>query len=238
MGNKPLAVITGASHGIGKTLAIKFAEEGHPCLLMSRHIEPIPELENKAILYEKVDVTDFHALQSAIQKAEALYGKTECIINNAGFLNIGELRDTPIEKCNYELDVLVKGVLNGVKAVISDMSARKSGTIINISSLGDRKPYPQAICYHASKHAVRCISESLQMAEGKNNVRVLNIAPGLVKTNIHTNMGISFEEYCRNLGNPTFLLPEELADIIMFCWRLPQHICIRDIVVMPTDCTI
>ena len=236
--NKALVVITGASHGIGKALAIKFTEDNHPCLLISRHIEPISELENKAILYEKVDVTDFSALQIAIRKAEALYGKTECIINNAGFLNIGELRDMPIEKCSYELDVLVKGVLNGIKAVISDMSARKSGTIINISSLGDRKPYPQAVCYHSSKHAVRCMSESLQMAEGKNNVRVLNIAPGFVKTNIHTSMGISFEEYCKNLGNPTFLLPKELADIIMFCWRLPQHICIRDIVVMPTNCAI
>ena len=139
--NKPLVVITGASHSIGKTLAIKFTEESHPCLLISRHIEPISELENTAVLYEKVDVTDFNALQSAIQKAEAVYGKTECIINNAGFLNIGELRDTPIEKGSYELDVLVKGVLNGIKAVISDMSARKSGIIINISSLGDRKPY-------------------------------------------------------------------------------------------------
>ena len=60
--------------------------------------------------------------------------------------------------------------------------------------------------------SVRLAIESLQLAEGKNNVRVLNIALGLVKTNIHTNMGISFEEYCRNLGNPTFLLPEELGD--------------------------
>ncbi len=238
MANKPLVVITGSSHGIGKALAIKFTEESHPCLLISRHIEPISELENKPVIYEKLDVTDFNALKSAVKKAEALYGKTECIINNAGFINIGELRDIAIEKCSYEFDVLVKGVLNGIKTVISDMSARKSGTIINISSIGDRKPYPQAVCYHASKHAVRSMSESLQMAEAKNNIRIINIAPGLIKTNIHTNMGISFEEYCKNLGNPTFLLPEELADIIMFCWRLPQHICIRDIVVMPTDCAI
>ncbi|MDO9578437.1 MAG: SDR family oxidoreductase [Candidatus Cloacimonadales bacterium] len=234
--NKPLVVITGASQGIGKALAIKFASENHPCLLISRHIEFISELENKQIIYENVDVTDYKALKSAIEKAEAIYGKTECIINNAGFINIGELRDMDVEKCSYEFDVLVKGVLNGIKAVLSDMSARKSGTIINVSSIGDRKPFPQAVCYHASKHAVRSMAESLQMAEAKNNVRVINVAPGLIKTNIHQNMGISFEEYSKNLGNPTFILPEELADIIMFCWKLPQHICIRDIAVMPTDC--
>jgi len=102
-------------------LAIKFAEENHPCLLISRHIEPIPELENKPVIYEKVDVADFSALKSVIEQAEAFYGKTECIINNAGLINIGELRDMAIEKCSYEFDVLVKGVLNGIKAVISDM---------------------------------------------------------------------------------------------------------------------
>lgn len=234
--DKPLVVITGASHGIGKALAIKFSEQGYPCFLISRHMEPILELENKPVIYEKVDVTDYHALKSAIEKAEASYGKTECIINNAGFINIGELRDLDIDTCSYEFDVLVKGVLNGIKCVLSDMSARKSGTIINISSIGDRKPFPNAVCYHASKHAVRSMAESLQMAEAGNNVRVINIAPGLIKTDIHQKMGISFEEYSRNLGNPTFIQPEELADIIMFCWKLPQHICIRDIAIMPTDC--
>ncbi|MFC1888102.1 SDR family oxidoreductase [Candidatus Cloacimonadota bacterium] len=233
---KSLIVITGASQGIGKALAIKFSEEDHPCLLISRHIEPIQELVNKPVIYEQVDVTDFRALKLAVEKAEVVYGKTECIINNAGFINIGELRDMDIEKCSYEFDVLVKGVLNGIKAVLSDMSARKSGTIINVSSIGDRKPFPQAVGYHASKHAVRSMAESLQMAEAKNNVRIINVAPGLIKTAIHQNMGISFEEYSKNLGNPTFIQSEELADIIMFCWKLPQHICIRDIAVMPTDC--
>ncbi len=236
--NKSLVVITGASHGIGKALAIKFSNAGNPCLLLSRNIKPIKELADRDVMYEQVDVIDYRALQTAISKAEAIYGKTECLVNNAGFLNVGEFRDIPIEKSQYEFDVLVKGVLNGMKAVLSDMSERKSGTIINISSIGDRKPYPQAVIYHASKHAVRSMAECLQMAEAKNNVRIMNIAPGLIKTNIHANMGISFEEYCERLGNPTFIQPEELADIIMFCWQLPQSICIRDLVVMPTDCAL
>ncbi len=71
-------------------------------------------------------------------------------------------------------------------------------------------------------------------ARPTNNVRVINVAPGFVKTNIHAEMGISFEEYCRRLGNPEFITAEELADIILFCWNLPQRVCVRDIVVMPT----
>ncbi len=233
---KSLVVITGASHGIGKALAIQFSNEGHPCLLLSRHMIPLPELEGREIIYKQVDIIDYQSLKNVIEQAEEQYGKTECLINNAGFLTIGHLQEIPIEKCHYEMDVLIKGVLNGIKAVLPDMSARKSGTIINISSLGDRKPFSLSVCYNASKHAVRCMSESLQIAEAKNNVRVMNIAPGLIKTDIHQKMGITFEEYAERLGHPTFIMPEELAAIIMFCWKLPQHICIRDIVIMPTHC--
>ncbi|KTD18347.1 SDR family oxidoreductase [Legionella jordanis] len=233
---KPLVVITGASEGIGRALAGKFAETGHPCLLISRHIQPLPELKNYEVTYAQLDVCDYEQFKTAVLQAESRYGKTECLINNAGLIHVGEFRDMPIEKAHYEMDVLLKGVVNGIKIVLSDMSARKSGTIINISSIGDRKPAAQGVIYHASKHAVRSISESLQMAEAKNHVRVMNIAPGLIKTNIHAKMGISFEKYCELLGNPSFIMPEELAEIIMFCWRLPQRICIRDLVVMPSDC--
>lgn len=236
MSTKPLVVITGASSGIGKALAVKFSNEGHACLLLSRHIEPIDELANNAVLYKQVDVSDYKALKKAIEHAEKQYGKTECLINSAGTLHVGEFKDLSPETCHNELDVLVKGVINGIKAVLKDMAARQSGSIINISSIGDRKPFPQAVTYHASKHAVLSISESLQMAEAKHNVRIMNVAPGLIKTNIHKNMGITFDEYCKQLSNPTFIEPEELANIIFFCWDLPQHICIRDIVVMPTDC--
>jgi NADP-dependent 3-hydroxy acid dehydrogenase YdfG len=125
-------------------------------------------------------------------------------------------------------------VLNGIHAVLAGMIARKSGTIVNISSIGDRTAGLDGEVYHASKAAVRSLGMSLQKGEAPNNIRVINVAPGFVKTNIHAEMGISFEEYCKRLGNPQFIAPEELADVILFCWNLPQRVCVRDIVVMPT----
>lgn len=117
------------------------------------------------------------------------------------------------------------------------MSRRRSGTIVNISSVSDRKTGPVAVTYTATKHALRAVSESLREAEGRNGVRVINVAPGYVKTNIHATMGISFEEYCRALGDPDFLSADELAEVILYCCKLPQRICIRDIVVTPTRST-
>jgi NADP-dependent 3-hydroxy acid dehydrogenase YdfG len=232
---KPLAVVTGASQGIGRAVAAAFAADGHPVLLISRHPLPLDFGPAELLQQAAVDVADFAALDAAIRAAEVVHGPTECLVNNAGFIKIGKLETRDPAEISYEIDVLFKGVLNGCRAVLPGMVARKSGTIINVSSIGDRVPGPDGEVYHASKAAVRSLAASLQKGKAADNIRVINIAPGLVKTNIHADMGISFEDYCKMLGNPDFISAEELADIILYCWKLPQRICVRDIVVMPTS---
>ena len=231
---KPLVVVTGASHGIGRAVAEKFAAEGHSLLLVARHPEPLGGIPAEQVMQATADVADYGALESAIGKAEAVFGPTECLVNNAGSLKIGALEERNVSEMSYEIDVLFKGVLNGIRVVLGGMKARRSGTIINVSSIGDRAAGPDGAVYNASKAAVRSLSTSLQKGEAASNIRVINVAPGFVKTNIHVDMGISFETYCERLGNPDFISAEELADIILFCWKQPQRICIRDIVVMPT----
>jgi NADP-dependent 3-hydroxy acid dehydrogenase YdfG len=230
----PLVVITGATHGIGRALAQAFAREGHALLLLARHAAEIEGLADVPHRFAEVDVADYPRFAAAVEEAEAAFGPTDCLVNNAGFLHVGDFRSRTVDDLDHEIDVLLKGVVHGIRAVLPGMSARKHGTIINVSSIGDRKPGPTGETYHASKAAVRSLAESLQQAEAKNNVRVINIAPGFVKTNIHVGMGVSFEEYCRLTGNPDFIEPERIADIILFCYKQPQAICIRDLVVMPT----
>jgi NADP-dependent 3-hydroxy acid dehydrogenase YdfG len=230
----PLVVITGATHGIGRALAVAFAHEGHPLLLVARHAKTIPELAKHPHWFAAVDVTDYARLEGAIGEAEKEFGPADCLINNAGFIHIGDFDKRDVGDLDLEIDVLLKGVVHGCRAVLPGMIARKHGTIVNVSSIGDRRPGPSGETYHASKAAVRSLAESLQQAQAKHNVRIINIAPGLVKTNIHEHMGISFEDYCKMLGNPEFIAPERIAEIILFCYKLPQSICIRDLVVMPT----
>ena len=105
---KPLVVITGASSGIGRSLAQKFSDQKYPCLLLSRQIVPLKELVGREVLYSQVDVTNYEDFKKAIKEAEEKYGKTECLINNAGLINIGEFQDISLEKCTYEIDVLVR----------------------------------------------------------------------------------------------------------------------------------
>ncbi|WP_351232040.1 SDR family NAD(P)-dependent oxidoreductase [Streptomyces sp. NPDC002133] len=232
---KPLIVVTGASHGIGRAVTEAFAAEEHPLLLVSRHPAALEGLPPEQLVRAAVDVADYAALEAAVRAAEDLYGPTECLVNCAGFLRIGGLETRDPADMSYEVDVLLKGVLNGIRAVLGGMRARNSGTIINVSSVGDRAPGPDGEVYHACKAALRSLAGSLQKSQAKSNIRVVNVAPGFVRTNIHAEMGISFEEYVERLGHPDFISAEELADIVLFCWKQPQHICVRDIVVMPTS---
>jgi NADP-dependent 3-hydroxy acid dehydrogenase YdfG len=231
---EPLIVITGASSGIGLALARAFAKEDHALLLLARHMEPLPDLPQDRIAYAKADVADYGAVELESRRAQDRFGKAECLVNNAGFADARDFKSVDPASYAHEIDVNLKGVLNCTKVVIGDMSARGSGTIINISSVSDRKTAPVAVSYTATKYGVRALSESLREAEGRNGLRVINVAPGYIKTNIHKTMGISFDEYRQALGNPDFLSAEEVAEVILFCWKLPQRICIRDIVVAPT----
>lgn len=232
--SQPLTVITGASSGIGLAAARAFVAAGHPSLLISRHVEPLPEFAGKPVAYARVDVADYDALQRAIQEAEQRFGGTDCLVNSAGLADGRPFEQ--VEPSSYEREVRTNllGVLNGIKAVLAGMVERKQGTIINISSVSDRKTCPEAVAYTATKYGVRALSESLREAEGKNGVRVINIAPGYVRTNIHRGMGITFEQYCQALGNPDFMTADELAEIILYCYRLPAHLCVRDLVIAPT----
>jgi NADP-dependent 3-hydroxy acid dehydrogenase YdfG len=227
----PLIVITGATHGIGRALTIAFAREGHPLLLIARHAETIAELADHPHRFAEVDVTDYPRLAAAIEDAEAQFGPTDCLVNDAGFIHIGDFSKRTVDDLDYEIDVLFKGVVHGCRAVLPGMIARKRGTIVNVSSIGDRRPGPSGETYHASKAAVRSLAES---GRGQEQHPHHQHRARSGEDQHPPDHGISFEEYCKMLDNPDFIVPERIAEIILFCYKLPQSICIRDLVVMPT----
>jgi NADP-dependent 3-hydroxy acid dehydrogenase YdfG len=229
-------MVTGASSGIGRAVAISFAREGNPLLLISRHMEPIAGLSDTTV-YRQADVADYAAITAAVEAAVAIHGPVECLVNDAGMADARPFDEVDEPSYARELDTNLKGVFNCTKAVLAGMKARRSGTIINISSISDRKTAPVALAYTASKFAVRAFGESLREAEAKNGIRVINIAPGYIRTNIHSGMHITFDEYRARLGDPDFMTAEALADIVLFCWQQPPSICIRDLVVAPTRTT-
>ena len=234
---KKLVVITGASSGIGKATAIKLSAEGHPLLLIARRVELLEELNLPNTLCRSVDVTDVSTMKAAVAEAEAMYGKVDLIVNNAGVMLLGDASTQDINEWDRMLDTNVKGVLNGIHVVLQDMIERNDGTIINISSIAGRKTFPNHAVYCGTKFAVHAISENIREEVAKHNVRVTVIAPGVVETNLlgHTTseeIKAGYTDWKKQIGGGIF--PEDVANAIHFAYSQPQYVCIREIVLAQT----
>ena len=136
---KPLIIITGASSGIGEATARQLSALGYPLLLLARRIERLQALALPHTLCRQVDVTDAAALHAAVAEAEAQYGAADALVNNAGVMLLGRMHEQDPAEWQRMLDVNVRGVLNGIHAVLAGMMARRHGTIINVSSIAGRQ---------------------------------------------------------------------------------------------------
>ncbi|SDK33569.1 NADP-dependent 3-hydroxy acid dehydrogenase YdfG [Maridesulfovibrio ferrireducens] len=235
--SKELVVITGASSGIGEATAKAFSLAGHPLLLLARRVERLEALELPSTMCEKVDVTDLDSFKSAVKKAEAKYGQVDCLVNCAGLMLLGNIDTQSPAEWKAMFDVNVMGVLNGVKSVISEMKARKGGTIVNISSVAGRKTFPEHAAYCGTKFAVHAMTENIREEVCGSNVRLVTIAPGVVETELlsHTTSDeiiSGYNEFKKSMGS--VLIPQDIAGAIMFAYQQPQNVCVREIVIAPT----
>ncbi len=234
---KELIVITGASSGIGEAIAKRFSDAGHPLLLIARRVEKLEALNLPNTICAKVDVTDFDALKSTIKDAEEKYGKTGCLVNNAGAMLLGSIDTQDIKEWQRMYDLNVMAVLNGMQAVLSDMKERKDGTIINISSIAGKKTFPAHAAYCGTKFAVHGISENVREEVAAFDVRVITIAPGAVETELlsHTTSEeiiAGYEDWKKDMGG--VIVPDDIARSIEFVYSQPQNVNIRELVIAAT----
>lgn len=235
---KPLIIITGASSGIGEATARRLSAAGHPLLLLARRVERLEALELPNTLSRQVDITDRETLLKAVAEAEAKFGPADALINNAGVMLLGEMSKQDPAQWDQMLDVNVKGLLNGVHAVVAGMVERKHGTIINVSSVAGRKTFPNHVAYVGTKFAVHGLSENLREELAPHNVRVTTIAPGAVETELlsHTtdeSIKTGYQAWKQEMGG-TVLSAEDVATAIAYAYEQPQNVCIREIVLAAT----
>ncbi len=234
---KGLIAITGASSGIGKAIAQKFAKEGYPLLLMARRQEDMEAMNIDNALIKKVDVTDADAIKMAVADAEKTFGPVECMINNAGVMLLGDPVTQSPDEWQQMFDVNVKGLLNGVKAVLPAMKERKGGTVINIGSVAGRKPLGGHAVYCGTKFAVHAMTESMRMELSAHDVRFITIAPGATESELisHTtndDIKNGYESWKSDIGGA--IGASDVANSVYFAFAQPQNVCIREIVLAPT----
>lgn len=199
--------ITGCSTGIGRATAEYFQAKGWNVVATMRNTtdgEELAKLDN--VLVTKLDVTDEATIQDAVKKAVTKFGIIDVLVNNAGYGAAGVLEATPMEKIRQQFEVNIFGLLATTQAVLPIMRKQKSGTIINISSIGGRVTLPLFSLYHGTKWAVEGITASLQYELKPLGIDVKIVEPGAIATDFATrsldfNDDMSLEEYRPMINN-------------------------------------
>lgn len=240
MSNKPLIIITGASSGFGAKTAEIFNQKGFPLLLIARRVEKIKQLplnfEN--ILIENIDVTQINELNAAIKKAESIYGPADLLVNNAGVMLLGNITEQDESEWQTMLQTNVIGVLNGMKAVLGNMTKRNQGTIINVSSIAGYKAFVDHAAYAASKFGVHGLTKTIRQEVADSNVRVSLVSPGTAGTELLTHVTnekslTDYNSWKESMGGLT-LDPVKVAESIFFIYNMPQEVTIREISIAAT----
>jgi len=234
---KELIVITGASSGIGEATAKRFSDAGHPLLLIARRVEKLEALNLPNSICAKIDVTNFEEVKKAIKSAEEKYGKTGCLVNNAGAMLLGSIDTQDISEWQRMFDLNVLAVLNCMQAVLPNMKEEKTGTIINISSIAGKKTFPAHAAYCGTKFAVHGLSENVREEVASFDVRVITIAPGAVETELlsHTTdeeIIKGYEEWKEAMDG--VIVADDVARSIEFVYSQPQNVNIRELVISAT----
>ena len=224
MKNKAI-LITGASSGIGAATAKVFSEAGYSVAMLARNKSTMEKFQIPNSISIECDVTDIESVKNAVNQAQEKFGCIDCLINNAGFAKGGEFTQVSHQDNQTMVDVNLSGVINCIEAVLPSMQKNKSGTIINISSIADRKSRPTLPVYAATKAAVKSLSESLRTANAKYGIRICNVAPAKIKTPLLLSS---------NLSDDQIIQVEDMAKAILWIYQQPQTVCIRDLVIAPT----
>ncbi|MFN8343402.1 MAG: SDR family NAD(P)-dependent oxidoreductase [Spirosomataceae bacterium] len=233
-----IALITGATSGIGKATAEAFAENGMHLILCGRRPERLEDLCTELSKSVKTipllfDVRDYTAVTQAINALPEEWKAIDILVNNAGNAHgLSPIQDGDVADWDAMIDGNVKGLLYVSKAVIPGMVSRKKGHIINLSSVAGKQTYANGAVYCASKKAVEAISEGMRLDLTQFGIKVTNIAPGAVETEFSLVRFKGDEARAAKVYegfDP--LLAEDIADAIVYAVNVPNRVTIADLTI-------
>jgi len=232
------AVVTGASSGIGEATARLLAQRGCNVALAARREDRLKSLASElgeGALAVPTDVTDPAACEALVCRAVERFGSVDALVANAGLGLYGSIPDGDPEDWRRMFEVNVLGVLHATRAAIRHMLERGSGDVVIVSSLaGRRVPRADGTVYAATKHALTAVAEGLRMDVSDRGVRVINVEPGLVRTEFPESTYGSADQYYAEKEYPP-IEAEDVAAAIVFAVEQPPRVSVNEILLRPTE---
>ncbi len=237
-----VAIVTGASSGIGYATSLALAKAGAKVAIGARRTENLKKLEDEIknigsqVFSKKLDVTKKSECDSFVAEVLAKWGTVDILVNNAGLMPLSFVKRLKIDEWDRMVDVNIKGVLYCTAAVVTPMLEKKSGHIVNISSVAGRIVFPAGSVYCATKHAITAFSEGLrQELSVRSNIRVTCIEPGVVSTELtNTITDESLQSFVENAKKMEALKAEDIANAILYAVDSPSHVSINEVLIRPT----
>jgi len=233
-----VVLVTGASSGIGAGIARELGRAGAKLVLGARRTDQLERVAEDVrknggeVLTRRLDVTERGDVCAFAQAARDQFGRVDVMVNNAGVMPLSLMSSLKVDEWDRMVDVNIKGVLYGIAAVLPEMTARGSGHIINIASIGALTVSPTAAVYCATKFAVRAISDGLR--QENDRIRVTCIHPGVVESELaNTITDPAAADLMRNY-RAIALKPEAIARAVRYAIEQPEDVDISEIVVRPT----
>lgn len=237
-----VVVITGASSGMGEVAARHLSSLGAIVVLGARRADRIEKLAGELnenggkALAIAVDVTSLNQVKNLVDSTVEKFGRVDVILNNAGIMPLSPMDRLNVEEWDKMIDVNIKGVLNGIAAVMPHMMEQKSGQIINTSSVAGHKIFGGSAVYSATKFAVRALTEGLRMEVKPYNIRTTIVCPGAVKTELLEHISeADIQQANQDYVGAVGISPDSFARVVAFAISQPEDVDINEIIFRPTS---
>ncbi|MGW7386373.1 SDR family NAD(P)-dependent oxidoreductase [Streptomyces sp. NPDC054794] len=243
-----VALVTGASSGIGHATALELAREGASVALVGRREDRLTDLAaeitgagGKALVVP-ADITTAQAAAEAVERTVEGLGRLDILVNNAGLMLLGPVPGADLNDWQRMIDINLMGLMYTAHAAVPHLAKaaaeapRQVADIVNISSLNGRTAYPMMAVYSASKFGVNAFSESLRQELARQHVRVSVIEPGSVDTELRThNPEVVQQALTAGLGDIERLQSQDIADSVGYIVTRPRHVAVGELLVRPTE---
>jgi NADP-dependent 3-hydroxy acid dehydrogenase YdfG len=241
--NNKVVLITGASSGIGEATAKRLASDGAIVVLVARRKDRLDKLareigkEGGEAFVIKADVSQKAKASSIVKQVVNKYGRLDVLINNAGIMLNGPVKDTPLEDFETMIHLNLLGLLYMTHAALPVLRKKRKGHIVNISSVAGRTTRAGSAVYNATKWGVNAFTDALQEIVGdKLHIRTTLIEPGAVATELQSHLRPAVaKEFKKNFGDMKMLQAGDIAEAIFYALSQPEHVNINEILIRPTE---